>query len=291
MASNYNNPYNQFNDEREPDHHNHNNNPYYNNNLNQQNDPESQNSNSNQNMNNIPNYSGDPKYGDDFTSSYPRQEITSMMRVGFIKKVYGVLTAQLVVTALIASVGFNSDVKAYYAYNMWLFWVSFGISIGVLIPLACFPKIARKVPINYILLFIFTACEAIMISYLIAAVDDWRICLAATVLTIAVTIALTAYACTTKTDFTFLGGILFVSITIMFFSGLFGIWFGTWLRILYCCLGVLVYSIYLIFDTQLVMGKFGLQFDIDDYIIAALNIYLDIIQIFIYILSILNDSR
>ena len=37
-------------------------------------------------------------------------------------------------------------------------------------------------------------------------------------------------------------------------------------------------------------GKNG-KFDIDDYILASLNIYIDIIQLFIYLLKILNKLQ
>lgn len=235
------------------------------------------------------------KNNEDLSSSYSNDFINNggnkEMRLGFIRKVYGVLSAQLIFTACLSSIGFIDSVREYYLHNMWLFWFSFVLSIIVIIPLVCCKNVARKVPINYILLFGFTACESIMLSYAFAAINDWKLVLTAAGITVAVTIALTAYACTTKTDFTLLGGMLFVLVTIMFFMGLFYFIFGQFLRIFYCCLGVLVYSIYLIFDTQLVMGKFGNEFSIDDYIIAALNIYIDIIQLFLYILSILGNSR
>lgn len=37
-------------------------------------------------------------------------------------------------------------------------------------------------------------------------------------------------------------------------------------------------SIYLVIDTQMLAGKFGTKFGEDDYILAALNIYLDIVS-------------
>lgn len=44
-------------------------------------------------------------------------------------------------------------------------------------------------------------------------------------------------------------------------------------------------------DTQLIIGgkhaKF--QFSVDDYVFAALNLYLDIINLFLFILQIINN--
>ena len=72
--------------------------------------------------------------------------------------------------------------------------------------------------------------------------------------------------------------------------GLLSIFLGDFLRTLYLVLGVFIYGFYLIYDTQLIMGRFGNEYAIDDYIIAALNIYIDIIQMFLYILSLLNRN-
>ena len=45
---------------------------------------------------------------------------------------------------------------------------------------------------------------------------------------------------------------------------------------------VVLTSIYIIFDTRLIMSKMSY----DDYIIAALLLYVDIINLFLYLLSI-----
>lgn len=39
------------------------------------------------------------------------------------------------------------------------------------------------------------------------------------------------------------------------------------------------------------MGKGELRLGIDDYVFAALNLYLDIIQLFLYILRLLGERR
>ena len=52
-------------------------------------------------------------------------------------------------------------------------------------------------------------------------------------------------------------------------------------------LGVLVYALYLIYDTQLILGNKTFQYNVDDYCLAALNLYIDIIYMFIKILQII----
>ncbi len=213
------------------------------------------------------------------------EDVNQIMRLGFIRKVYGILTFQLAITVSIAALSFVDDIRFFFLDNIWLFWTCLGISICVVIPLICCRNIARKVPLNYILLTIWTVCESYIVATCCSFYDRQTVITAA-VMTVAVTVSLTIYACTTKTDFTMYGGILFVGFCLLIFFGLFVWVFGQVLYTFFCVLGVLVYSIYLIYDTQLVMGKFGNEYQIDDYIIAALMIYIDIIQIFLYLLQI-----
>ena len=53
---------------------------------------------------------------------------------------------------------------------------------------------------------------------------------------------------------------------------------------LYCAVGIICFGLYLIVDTQMIMGGREVSFGVDDHIVAALYLYIDIIQIFLYIL-------
>jgi FtsH-binding integral membrane protein len=47
-----------------------------------------------------------------------------------------------------------------------------------------------------------------------------------------------------------------------------------------------------LFPLQLIVGgKHKHAFGLDDYVFAALNVYLDIINLFMFILQLLNDRR
>ena len=53
-------------------------------------------------------------------------------------------------------------------------------------------------------------------------------------------------------------------------------------------MGVILFGIYLVIDTALILqgGKYGLT--IDDYILGALILYIDIINLFLFILRLLR---
>ena len=57
---------------------------------------------------------------------------------------------------------------------------------------------------------------------------------------------------------------------------------------LYTFLMTFVIGIYLVYDTQLIMGKFGEAYSVDDYIFATLEIYMDIVRLFLMILRIVS---
>ena len=53
----------------------------------------------------------------------------------------------------------------------------------------------------------------------------------------------------------------------------------------------LLFGLYLVYDTQVIMKKFGEVYQIDDYILASIFIYMDIINLFLEILSALGKNK
>merc|ERR1712146_85479 len=164
--------------------------------------------------------------------------------------------------------------------------------------LLCCLNGARQYPTNMIVLGIFTLGESLFLAVISAQYTAWSVCLA-TGTTVIVVGVLTLFACTTKIDFTGMGMYLYVSLMCLSLFGFIGIFFvvGTsykmaqYYQLGYACIGCLIFSLYLVYDTQLIIGgqhkKF--QFTVDEYVFAALNIYIDIVQLFLYILQMLGD--
>jgi len=48
----------------------------------------------------------------------------------------------------------------------------------------------------------------------------------------------------------------------------------------YCFLGVVIFGLYLVLDTQMIVGGRRMELRIDEYLLAALLLYIDVIQIF-----------
>lgn len=108
-----------------------------------------------------------------------------------------------------------------------------------------------------------------------------------------VCLGLTIFAMQTKWDFTVLSGSLFALLMALMMFGILALFIPSkTLYIFYASLGAALFSVYLVFDVQLIMGgKHKYAISPEEYIFAALNLYLDIINIFLYILAIIGGSN
>ena len=212
------------------------------------------------------------------------------VRHGFIRKVYAILSVQLLITlSFIALFVFVDPLAEYARDNIWMFIVALILTFVILIALACFENLRRQTPTNFILLIVFTLCESFLLG-VISSQYDTKIVLVAVGVTAVVVVALTIFAFQTKIDFTIFSGILFVLLICLIVFGFIAILFpSNILTAVYGSLGALLFSAYLVVDTQMMMGgKHKYSISPEEYIFAALNLYLDIINIFLYILTILQ---
>lgn len=179
-------------------------------------------------------------------------------RLGFIRKVYGIMSVQLLLTALVTLLPYlSTSIKSAMvaAPGFALFAAIAGLVLSC--ALFCSDSLAKKVPTNYILMFIFTLCEAYTVAYICAVLADGLIVLQAASMTAGLVVGLTLYAMTTKHDFTTCGGLLWALASVLIVFSLFSIFFGRTMRLIYCTMGVLIFAIYLIVDTQLILGGEG----------------------------------
>ena len=183
-----------------------------------------------------------------------------------MKKVYTILFTQLLFTAICIAVTItNFDIANWVLINWWMIIPCFIIIIVTEILMLCVKPLRRKVPINYILLLLFTIAEAYMVSSICVMTSLEVDCtttpcsynflnrqpiICASVGTVAITAACTAYACTTKTDFTAKWGIIFVAGMAFFILSLFGLIFRDVIfQMVIASLGIFLFGIYLIYDT------------------------------------------
>lgn len=93
----------------------------------------------------------------------------------------------------------------------------------------------------------------------------------------------------TKSDLTGMGPYLLVLSLVLIVFGIVAIfWRDPIVQLIYSCLAALLFSVYLVFDTQLVLGKGKYSYTLDDSYLAAIQLYIDIIELFLNILRILS---
>lgn len=211
------------------------------------------------------------------------------VQIGFIRKVYGILSAQIVLTFGVAILAVNNQTLAtFMLVNSWLVIVALVLSLVTLYALVCFVDFQRRVPYNYLTLFAFTACEAYIVAYFCLQFTAVQVYEAA-FMAITLCVGLTIYACLTKTDFTLWGGFLFLALLVFVIGGCILTFFrAPLLMVIFDCIGLLLFGFYLIYDTQLILGTKSAMYSVDDYIMATMNLYLDLINIFLDVLSIVG---
>uniref|UniRef100_A0A4W2D1X9 Protein lifeguard 2 n=1 Tax=Bos indicus x Bos taurus TaxID=30522 RepID=A0A4W2D1X9_BOBOX len=208
----------------------------------------------------------------------------------FIRKVYTILLIQLLVTlGVVALFTFCDPVKDYVQANPGWYWASYAVFFATYLTLACCSGPRRHFPWNLILLTIFTLSMAYLTGMLSSYYNTTSVllCLSITAL---VCLSVTVFSFQTKFDFTSCQGVLFVLLMTLFFSGLIlaillPFQYVPWLHAVYAVLGAGVFTLFLAFDTQLLMGSRRHSLSPEEYIFGALNIYLDIIYIFTFFLQ------
>mmetsp|Transcript_48853 Transcript_48853/g.123945 ORF Transcript_48853/g.123945 Transcript_48853/m.123945 type:complete len:244 (-) Transcript_48853:86-817(-) len=218
------------------------------------------------------------------------------VRMGFLRKVYGILTAQLLLTTAIAAPICMLG-KEWVVGHVWLMYAAIAMTWVCMCAMMCNRDMTRKFPQNYAFLSVFTACTGVLVGFASAAAS-WQTVMLSAGVTALVFLSMTAYAWTTKSDFTGFGPYLFAAIlSLCMFSLVIMIcgMFGAPVRgmmVVYDFLGILLFSLFIVYDTQVMMGgKHKFSLDVDEYVFAALNLYLDIIDLFLLLLDLLGSRR
>ena len=221
------------------------------------------------------------------------QNIKQTIRNQFVRKVYGILLVQFILTfglILICQIKvikiFLYDHKTLYISLMILSGLVFALSFTIFI---CYPSLMRIVPYNYIFLFLFTLSETVLLVY-ISILYSFQYVFGSIVFVSGICVVIFFMSCIKKISLKFLYLCIIIVAFLGIIYGLLSLIFRNYyLEFLYCLIGAILFTLILVYDTQRIT-----QFDnnnnitIDDYIFAALVLYTDIINLFIEILKILG---
>ncbi|OUM51647.1 hypothetical protein BVG19_g761 [[Candida] boidinii] len=205
----------------------------------------------------------------------------------FIRKVYTLLSLQLLVTFISGFIiSVNDPVKQFCLNNVWLLWVSIGGSF-VFLGLAYWKS--RSYPWNLLSLLGFTLCESYLVG-LVSALSDSQAVVEAVLITMFVFIGLTAFSFQTSYDFTQWQGWAMGALFFLIGLGFFGMFIsksnGSF-DLVYGIIGAIIFSIFIVIDTQLIMRRYHPEEEVP----ATITLYLDIINLFLKVLAVLNNRN
>lgn len=219
--------------------------------------------------------------------------VPTNVRNDFIKKVYLILTAELLWTAAVCCVfmfyaPLREGTIAFMKQHNLLYQI---VMFGSLMASVCALMMKKnEYPTNYQLTFVFVTIMACNIGCICAMfyAAGWGIKIAqAFGITSVVFITLSAYAHISKQDFSFMGGFLIVALVANILFGLVAMYTGsTWGAFIYHVAGVMIFCGFILYDTSALIHVYGC----DDYIIASIELYLDFINLFLHILALMSDN-
>ncbi|CAI6005123.1 unnamed protein product, partial [Closterium sp. NIES-64] len=206
------------------------------------------------------------------------------MRWGFIRKVYGIIGAQLLLTAAVGSCfALIPTVRDFGLTNGYFMFFATILPFATLIPLVIYRS---RHPLNLALLAIWTASMSMTVG-LICSMYSGPIVAEALGLTASVVLGLTAYtyyAVKKGQEFSYLGPMLYVSLWLLLGWSFIQIFWGLGSEFALALVGALIFALFIVYDTDLIIRRYSY----DEYVMASLNIYLDIINLFIRMLEILQ---
>lgn len=210
---------------------------------------------------------------------------TGAERATLVRRTYALVFAGVLAT--IASATFALSQPALMqavAAHPW-------ISVGCLFtPLVCAMRTQKVFPANIGFVLLFTVISGVYISpilYVYGRSQPGLITQAAT-LTIGAFGILTAYAFISRRDFSAWGSFFMVGLWVLIGTMLLNLYFRNpamdlWLA----AITVLVFSGLLVFDTWRIRNVYGP----DEYVAAAVQIYLDLLNLFLGLLRVLGGRR
>jgi len=224
-----------------------------------------------------------------FQQSNP-QEFT-MPQTGIAPTFFGKVMSAFGLAILVSCVGvwfsFNYLLE-YFMQNQALIWIVF---IAELVLIFTSRSWSTKKPLNYWLFSLFALLTGIVISPLLfvaTVVGGTGIVIKALLATFLTFTAAGIIGWTTQKSLEGIGGFLMMALIGMLIVGVIGIFipWGTQFEMIYAGIGVILFSAFAVFDFNRIK-----RFPEDRYIDAAMHLYLDMFNLFIFILRLLMASR
>lgn len=204
-------------------------------------------------------------------------------RLTFLKKVYSLFFVSILFACGGAYTGMTSMAPV-IANNYFLFIIlEFGLIFFAM-------AVRQKEGLNLLALFSFTTLSGMVPGPYLAhlAMTQPGVIAQTFIMTVGIFGGLTLYVFTTKKDFNFMGGFLFVGLIGLILGGVVNIFIASSaMHFAMSAIGVLLFSGFILYDTSNIV----LRYPSNEYVAGALSLYLDFLNLFLYLLSFLSGGR
>ena len=217
-------------------------------------------------------------FGGAFEQSAQREATSA--RATFVKQTYQLLAASLLAATAGAYIGTNSA----SLLSGGAYWIAVIAEFACLFGLMYARKNAK---LALILLFAFTFISGLVLGPTLAryiGAGMGNVITQAFLMTTVAFGGLSVFAMNTKRDFSAMGKFLFIALIVIVVASLINIFVGSsMLSLAVSGAGALIFSAYILYDTQnIIRGAY------DSPVLAAVSLYLDILNLFISLLHILG---
>ena len=217
-------------------------------------------------------------FGGAFEQSAQREATSA--RATFVKQTYQLLAASLLAATAGAYIGTNSA----SLLSGGAYWIAVIAEFACLFGLMFARKNAK---LALILLFAFTFISGLVLGPTLAryiGAGMGNVITQAFLMTTVAFGGLSVFAMNTKRDFSAMGKFLFIALIVLIVASLINIFVGSsMLSLAVSGAGALIFSAYILYDTQnIIRGAY------DSPVLAAVSLYLDILNLFISLLHILG---
>ncbi|XP_029051810.1 protein lifeguard 3-like isoform X2 [Osmia bicornis bicornis] len=223
--------------------------------------------------------------GSDYIGDFKQDNV----RRNFIRKVFCILTLQLLfTTGVIACFLFVDEAKKFMIVH-WYLWIIALVSFTISYCAVSFsPSARRKTPCNYIWLCTLTIAMSYLAAFASVFYEIETILLALGMTTL-ITLVVGFIATFSKFDLTMRTGLMMIlgiaSIVAIFVMMIVLIF--TYIKVLHLLIsviGMILLSMYLYFDVQTIMGGRRIEIHPDEVVFATVQIYVDIVLLYQYVL-------
>jgi FtsH-binding integral membrane protein len=212
---------------------------------------------------------------------------TGAERATLVRRTYGLVFVSVIITMLGAAFAFTQPAVLNAVVQH-----PFIMMACMFVPLIMAQRNARVFPQNILLTGLFTFVEGVFIApfLLVAEQRAPGSVSQAAVLTFATFGVLSMYAVVSRRDFSAWGSFFTIGLVVLILASIMNAFVGSaagglWIS----AMGVMIMAGLLVFDTWRLLksGTLGQ----DDYVLAAVSIYLDLLNMFLFILSLVSGGN